>query len=264
MNELCIENKNKVIKYTFPESLSECSDRQLEIACRAMIQEGYSLSNDFIKDFCELKKDDFKLLTPIALHNIRERCLAVIKDCDASYDKSKIKVVEIGKTPHYGVEDRMSNLTWEEFIYADQFLMKKEFVMLAATLYRPQKKQWDKESDRRISFTPYGLQNRLPEFEKLKPETIIAITVNYRALRRKCIEGRYRQIFPYWEKQEEEEQEPEEKPEKPETFSWAKIHKDLMGDYIHEEPKFLKLNMHNILYKLDRLIEENRKNKNKK
>jgi hypothetical protein len=87
------------------------------------------------------------------------------------------------------------------------------------------------------------------------------------AMRKGCLEQKYGYVFPYRESlDEQEEEEPQETiPEEPRPesgrFSWVNVHRNLLGDAIQEEDRFLKLSVHTVLYRLNRVIQQERKRK---
>ncbi len=85
-------------------------------------------------------------------------------------------------------------------------------------------------------------------------------------MRRASLEDAYPEIFPLQSSEENADQTDEinddtEKQTEPVSFSWTRIHRNLLGDNIHEETKYLTLNVHTVLNRLNELIIENRKYK---
>ena len=269
MNVLEIKTTEGVKESQFPEKWVEASESQFVCACKALVNETYFRSADFIKEFLALSDTDFQTLTPFARYAIREQCGFIFEEQDYRFKTSKVPQMAIAGTTYWGILDNFSNITWEEFLYADQFLIQQEYENLCAVIYRPEKKHWDGESDRRIPFTIFGMRNRLELFKQVNYETLAAAVINYRAMRLACLEDKYHNIFSSkdelekneLEDDEQEEETPEQEKEEINRFSWVNIHRNLLGDNVHEEYKFLRLPVHTVLHRLNALIEENRKYK---
>lgn len=86
------------------------------------------------------------------------------------------------------------NVTWEEFVFADQLAQVENWAAVAASLYRPHLDSFTEDQDPRIPFSRYGLSNRLQLFQKLPKTTLTAFSINYLALRR-AMTSRYRYLF---------------------------------------------------------------------
>lgn len=86
------------------------------------------------------------------------------------------------------------NVTWEEFVFADQLAQSENWAACAATLYRPHLATYTEDQDPRIPFTKFGLSNRHTLFKQLPAQTLMAFSVNYLALRR-AMTSRYRYLF---------------------------------------------------------------------
>ena len=131
---------------------------------------------------------------------------------------------------------------------------------MIAVLYRPQRVKWDGESDRRIPFTTYGITKRYKEFAEIDDTLIYAIITNYRAMRTASLEEIYTEIFPYKHSFDNEEN-PNQSSQNENMFSWANVHTNLLGDDLSNESKYLQLNVHTVLNRLNTIIKENRTKK---
>lgn len=169
-----------------------------------------------------------------------------------------IETITIDGEEYVGYQDAFGNTSWQEFIYADQYLINSRFREMAAVLYRPKRKDYDGETDIRIPFTMYGTGYRLPKFVNLDDATIYALVMNYRMMRRASLESRYDAVFPYHEKSTTDD---DDEPTTADQFSWVKVHRNIMSDKFYMEEKFLESNVHTVIHRMNTVIEENRKNK---
>jgi hypothetical protein len=165
-----------------------------------------------------------------------------------------------------GYQPGFSNTTWQEFIFADQYIMNGKYREAAACLYRPQRTDYTGETDRRIPFTIYGTNSRMQHFNNIPEGELLAFVLNYKALRKRNLEEKYPFVFGerITEHDEMEHGETEHGTRSPSSvfrapFSWVGIHRDLMGDRFYDETKFYELNVHVILNRLNTVIKENGK-----
>ena len=84
-------------------------------------------------------------------------------------------------------------------------------------------------------------------------------------MRAASLESVYTEIFPYHDLNTADDDGPNDNPpepeEQPSQFSWTNIHRNLLGDNIQDEEKFLQLPVHTVLYRLNTLIQESKKRK---
>ena len=176
--------------------------------------------------------------------------------------KTKIQILT-------GPSDRLSNLTFGEFIYADSYFMaygisadQDFFEKHMAVLFRPstiksqlQTNELQPPSINRIPFNPDQIEENTKIINQLPPETKIAWQYNY-ILLRQHLESRYEFVFP---KVEEEL----EKTTTTETTAiyqqWMTVYDHFVGDdIIHSEDYFNK-NLHEFLRFLNNKIRESYK-----
>lgn len=196
--------------------------------------------------------------------------LYLLKPDDFNFKEWKMPTMKIGDTVYWGPASNFGNVTWQEFIYVDQCMMNGLYTAVMAALYRPERSGYDGETDRRIPFTIYGTSHRFKDFENIDEVFKLAVIFNYRAMRRASLEAAYPEIFPYHDAAADTDTDadtdadtdtPEEPKEELSAFSWTQVHRSLLGDRIEEEDKFLNLNVHTVLHRLNAVIVENRKSR---
>ena len=216
-------------------------------------------SDAFFSIVCGIDPAHVKLLEPYHKFSIEELFEFLLnEDWNASFTEQKFYSLTVEKDNFYGYISNFGNTTWEEFIWADQCFINKDYRSLIAVLYRQKRKNYDGETDIRIPFTNYGITKRLPVINKLDDATIFALVLQYKAMRKASLEEKYPQIFP-----EPMQPEPDEtpEPESPNNFSWVKVHRNILGDNFVQEKEYLQLNVHTVLNRLNDVIIESRKRK---
>jgi hypothetical protein len=182
---------------------------------------------------------------------------------ELSFKQQKIIELTCAKKQLHGYHSNFGNVTWEEFIWADQCFIDKNYKMMLAVLYRQKRPDYTGENDIRIPFSTYSINKRIKLIEALDEDTFTTLIIIYKAMRYACLELKYGAVFPYHEKVTDDvETEPTQiDSEEKDTFSWVKVHQNLLGDQLVEEDKFLKLNIHIVLNRLNKVIIDNRKRK---
>lgn len=138
------------------------------------------------------------------------------------------------------------NMTWEEFVYADQLASSGQWAAVAACLFRPLDTDASEESDTRIPFTSYGATHRLPLFSQLSVPMLRAVEVNYLALRRH-VTDRFPHLFFHGSATDSSES----------VTSWVDIDYQVLGDNFFEEAKLHHASADRVLAHLDHVIHEN-------
>jgi len=258
MNNIDIKYKKKNVSFQSPGSFEEMSQPQFIEACRYIIYHNAELKlpDSFYETLAGIPSEDISKISTYQKFRIKELFEFVLSG-DFEFSNQLIDYIEVDGIKYYGYQSSFGNTTWEEYIFADQFFISKNFEGIAAVLYRPERLNYDGETDIRIPFSSYGINTRIEKFKTLDPAVIMAIAVNYRAMRKKSIENRYYFIFP---PPIESDHKPEKEPDDNKQFSWVKIHRDILGDSYFEEEKQLKTNVHVILNRLNELIKDSHKN----
>lgn len=273
MSIITIEIAGKKNDVNCPNSFAEMNGKQFIEACRYIIARKTSLMipESFFTILASIPESAVNFLDRYQRYSIIEMFNWLLDESkELSFREQKIDSIILNDTELYSYQGNFGNLTWEEFIYADQFMINKLYKNLASALYRPIRPDYTGETDRRIPFSIYGTNHRLPLFNEIDDALLLAIVINYRAMRSACLEEKYTEVFPYRDTldenddQEEEEEEPEEKKVEPVHFSWVSVHRNLLGDQFYHEDKILQTNVHTILNRLNELIKENKKHQNGK
>ena len=158
-------------------------------------------------------------------------------------------------TTFYGYNADFSDVTWEEWTFADSYANAGRWEVVAAVLYRPERSQWNHETDRRIPFTKYGTEKRMEQTAKLDMLTMRAIQMNY-VLLRKRLTDHYVHLF--YEPLEDDGH-GHRKQTKQHT-DWLGLIRQMMGDNFYEEQKYLGLSVPSVLFQLESRVKEAKNN----
>ena len=169
--------------------------------------------------------------------------------------------VNIGKEGDCLAPDAdFSNVTWEEFMFCDNFAENKQWAGCMAVLFRPEKKDWDGESERRIPFTRQGTERRFPFFAELDEDLLNAYAVQYTVMR-KHMTDKYPRLF--IETDPEDDEKEEKRPQR-KKHSWLATIREMMSEHFWEEEKFLHLPVNSVLFQMNKAIIDNDKLNKKK
>lgn len=159
-------------------------------------------SNNFFKTWYALKQ--------IPPEFYQEKVLALI----SGNTRTKFPAAfRIGKTEFHPPQDKIFNLTMKEFSFADALYFKWRetgnhnlLIILAATLYRPERKKGNKEEDIRESFVKSSMVKRADLFEsKLSKKQLLSIVYAYEGSRNH-VAKLYPNVFPKQPEPEEGEE----------------------------------------------------------
>jgi hypothetical protein len=262
MNEIkIISGKNESV-YNVPESFDEMTRQQFILTAEQLIHAAAGIeSENYYPAMTGIEKKSWN-----KLHFFQQYSIKRLFDFVSVPEMSKqlLPVIEIAGQQFIGYQPGFSNTTWQEFIFADQYVMTGKYREAVACLYRPQRPDYTGETDRRISFTIYGTNSRMQHFNHIPEAELLAFVFNYKALRKRNLEERYPFVFG---ERKTENGETENETPSPSTvhrapFSWIGIHRDLMGDRFYDEAKFYDLIVHVILNRLNTVIKDSR-NKSK-
>ena len=266
MHTITITTNSATRYYSVPSSFEEMTERQFVAACRIMLGD---TSTDVISSISGIEKEILGELSPFQLYNITQLFESWNrKDAKLVFKEWKIPEIIVGGVTYYGPTSNFGNITWGEFVYADQCMMQGFHKAVVAALFRQQRDGYTGETDIRVPFSTYGTTRRFEVLKDLDEATILGVILNYRAVRAASLEATYSSIFPYLDDHTENTdsdliddtpQEPEESASHP--FSWTVVHRNLLGDNIQDEEKYLQLPVHTVLYRLNQLIIESRKSR---
>jgi len=259
MQELKIVYKKKETIHRAPAAFDEMTREQFILTAENILRSAIG-SHDSDWYFCKMLGIDEKIwkkLPSFYCYSIRG-LFEYTGETEPPITKQLLPYIEINGQKYIGYQPGFSNTTWQEFIYADQYILQRKYREAAACLYRPQRANYDGETDRRIPFTIYGVNNRLEFFKDIPEAEIFAFVLNYNALRKRNLEEKYPFVFGFRKEKEEEE---EKKGSAPGTFSWVAIHREMMGDNFYDESKYFELGVQVVLHRLNSAIKENKSKK---
>ncbi len=262
MQKLTFEIKGKRTELEVPSTLAEMTGDHF-LAAAKMVLSG-SADDETLAILTGMPRDVLRKLDRFQRYSVEDlfSFLYRISPEDLSFKEWKLGNLCVDGTDYYGPTSNFGNVTWAEFVYVDQCMINGLHKAAVAALYRPQRKEYDGETDRRIPFTIYGTTHRFALFETVPESEILAVVLNYRAMRRAALEEKYPRIFPYHDSTPDPDEDTETQSDDIAAgFSWTQVHRALLGDRIEEEDKFLNLNVHTVLHRLDAVIEENRRRK---
>lgn len=266
MNTLTYEIDGVRTDVKMPSALSECNGDQLISVAAACL--GHLSEDDALRQVGGIPDEVVKALSPFQRFKLIEALEPIFSFSakDLKFKDWKIPQIIIDGSLLYGPESSFGNVTWGEFIYADQCMINRLYQAAIAAMFRPERPEWDGETDRRLPFTVPGTKHRFPIFGNIDEALSMAIVWNYRAMRSASIEAAYPALYPYYDpdaKQEkdEEDDEPAENEEQPTAFSWINVHRDILGENIQDEEKYLALPVHTVLYRLNAAAIEARNRK---
>ncbi|MCL2289326.1 MAG: hypothetical protein FWC34_01275 [Bacteroidetes bacterium] len=253
MNEIKIVVAKKELIYQAPEAFDEMTREQFILTAEKIIHIAAGIDNDnYYPTMTGMEKKIWDKLHFFQRYSIK-RLFDFITLVSPPISKQLLPYIETGKQQFIGYQPSFSNTTWQEFIFADQYVMSGKYREAAACLYRPQRQDYTGETDRRIPFTIYGTNSRMSFFNNIPEAELFAFILNYKSLRKRNIEEKYPFIF---------SPKAQSTSQNNSTFSWVAIHRDLMGDHFYDETKFYELNVHVILNRLNTVIKDNRKRPN--
>ena len=265
MNTLSYEIDGNKAELEFPSSIAECDGEQLIAVAAAKM--GLLTTDEVLHQLCGIPVDIVESMSPFQRFSIAEATDSVVnfEKNALMWKEWKIPTITLGGKTFYGPENSFGNITWGEFIYADQCMINGLHQAAIAALFRPERPGWDGETDRRLPFTVHGTKFRFPKFGDMDGALAAAIIWNYRAVRSAAVEAVYPALFPYFDpnakpEKDDDEGEPE-KTDEPDTFSWINVHRNILGEHIQDEDKLLNLPMHTVLYRLNAMILESKKRK---
>ena len=248
MKELKLDIDGVLSVHHIPESYDELSRGQLLAICSA---EGDNSSESTLYASLTGICEELWLEIPFPKRYILKRLFDFIFEKEPAFSKQLLPFIEVDGVRYIGYQPTFSNTTWEEFIYADGYMLAGRFREAAAVLYRPQRDGYTGETDRRMPFTIYGTDTRMKYLAHLPNDQLAAFVLCYKTLRKRNLEQRYTNVFAKSPKRRKTSLSQRES-----AFSWVSVHRDLMGDRFYDEAKFYASNVHVILNRLDKVIRE--------
>ncbi|MBQ3751701.1 MAG: hypothetical protein II865_10425 [Bacteroidales bacterium] len=248
MKEVKVSIDGVLSVHHVPESYDELSREQLLTVCSSL---GGALTESALyTSLTGICKETWEEI-PFPKRYFLKRLFDFLSDKEPAFSKQLLPWVEADGVRYIGYQPSFSNTTWEEFIYADGYMLSGRFREAAAVLYRPQRDDYTGETDRRVPFTIYGADIRMKHLAHLSDDQLAAFVLCYKTLRERNLVKRYPNVFARSPKRRKTSPSQRES-----AFSWVSVHRDLMGDRFYEESKFFASNVHVILNRLDRVIRE--------
>ena len=248
MKEVKVSIDGVMSVHHVPESYDELSREQLLTVCSSL---GGALTESALyASLMGICKETWEEI-PFPKRYFLMRLLDFVIEKEPAFSKQLLPFIEADGVRFIGYQPTFSNTTWEEFIYADGYMLSGRFREAAAVLYRPQRDDYTGETDRRVPFTIYGADTRMKHLAHLSDDQLVAFVLCYKTLRERNLVRRYPNVFARSPKRRKTSPSQQES-----AFSWVSVHRDLMGDRFYEESKFFASNVHVILNRLDRVIRE--------
>ena len=248
MKEVKVSIDGVMSVHHVPESYDELSREQLLTVCSSL---GGALTESALyASLTGICKETWEVI-PFPKRYFLMRLLDFVFEKEPAFSKQLLPFIEADGVRFIGYQPTFSNTTWEEFIYADGYMLSGRFREAAAVLYRPQRDDYTGETDRRVPFTIYGADTRMKHLAHLSDDQLVAFVLCYKTLRERNLVRRYPNVFARSPKRRKTSPSQQES-----AFSWVSVHRDLMGDRFYEESKFFASNVHVILNRLDRVIRE--------
>ncbi len=171
---------------------------------------------------------------------------------DFETSKNLLPTITTSAGKLHGYNANFSNVTWEEFIFADSYFLANKGVEFCSVLYRQEIAEPDVEKELRVPFTQEGANYRCKLLADVPPETITAVMLNYRMLRERYIVKYFKQIF---------KKSTIEKKSKKGSFSWLYLHRMLVRNNLGESAAIMKLPCKEVLTAINENIKESLKRK---
>ena len=248
MNEIKILSAEKELSYKTPASFDEMTPAQFILTAQKILQPEDETYYSAITGISQKIWDKLHFYQRYSI----KRLFDFTAESSPSITKQLLPCIEIDGQRFIGYQPTFSNTTWQEFIFADQYILSGKYREAAACLYRPQRSDYTGETDRRIPFTIYGTDTRMKYFNCLPEPDLFAFALNYKSLRKTHLEEKYPFVFPSATSRSQTNSKNNSQ------FSWIAIHRTLMGDHFYDETKFYQLNVHIILNRLNTIIQDNR------
>ena len=240
-------------EYQVPESWAELTTEQFKAWVRHGGELGAALSIDLLG-----------MDAVVALNLLPADWWVVNHELEWMTDTEGIRTLYIDEltmpdgTVFYGYNADWSDVTWEEWMFAENYAAAGHWEVVAAVLYRPERTDWNRESDRRIPFTKYGTEKRMEQTAKLDTDTLRAIEVNYKFLRKRMTDN----CVHLFHEPAEDEGKGQNMRKRRKSTDWLSIIRNMMGDNFYEEQKYLQLSVPSVLYQLEQRVKEAQKHGN--
>lgn len=255
MKEIVFKVAGKDYTCSIPEKWSEITQEQFVMFVKNIKSRREGISIDSIEQIIGI---DIVVAVSLTVSDwwFLQQQLAWMMDVN-SLDRLIVDELHLSDgTTLYGYSGDLSDVTFEEWIFADTYAGLQRWDIVAAVLYRQEKENWDHESDRRIPFSKYGTDARAKLTADLNPDILKAIRMNYLLLRRRMTR-KYKRLF---QESEVDTGKVGTKPPKSST-GWLTLIRNVMGDNFYEEEKYMRLSAPSVFFQLERMVKENNERK---
>lgn len=260
MNKISIQYKGKTKDGEMPSCWQELNREQFLAAVKIMplceMKKTYK-DDESLRVLCGIDKETWSK-TDRDIKIELSKYFDWIAQEIPEFQDAKMEWVEIEGVEYQGMKRSFANITWIEFVWADTLYLHERYDEMTAVLYR----RADRNRpgiDKRDPFDESEIGERAKLIRKLDDNTRIAIVIAYAAMKRSCLEKKYRYVFP--EREEKKEEAVKEKAKKnAEKFSWTEVHYNLMGERFYEAEKYEKTRLSIVLNHLNESIWNSMKN----
>lgn len=239
----------KRYEYTVPEKWSEVTADQF----RAYVELG-TFSVELVRRIMAMDDVVAVSLTPADWWCIRQE-FQWLRETEGIGKLFIDHVTTKDGTVCYGYNADFSDVTWEEWMFADSYASADRWDVVAAVLYRPEREAWNHETDRRRPFSKVGAESRVAQMKDVDPLTIQCIKVNYLMLRKRLTDHFYH-LFLDASNEEDGRQRQQGRTD------WLTIIRNMMGDNFYEEQKYYQRSVPSVFFQLERRVKEARKHGN--
>lgn len=233
-----------------PDRWEDLSQSQFLFVVSHMPQ-GDSLPYDIMRHLLSLSDEERLFLLPVHLFALHRDFFHFLDDYSA-IKRWLVSDITLADGRHcLPPAADFDNVSWEEFVFADQLAQLGNWGAVAACLFRPTVPNPSEDADPRVPFSRVGTTNRLPLFKQLDPTTILAVQINYLALR-SHLTDHYRHLF---------SSHPAAKGQP--SSSWPKISQSLLGEDVWNEQQLFRTSVSQVLFRLDNIIVQSLQNKSR-
>lgn len=228
-----------------PESWNDLTDEQF-LFCLSHYVGPEHTPAAIIRHFLDPDEEADFFLMPLHYNALYEGAFSWLRSFDSlrSWLPSTI-VINDGRECRPPLPD-FSNVTWEEFMYADTLAQRGQWIAVAACLYRPLAEGATEDDEPRVPFSSWGVNARLPLFGNIDAATQAAVEICYCSLKTR-LAARYPNLFGMSKASNGGK-----------PSSWMEISHTILGDTVWNEEQLHHTCVCEVLSMLDRKIKESK------
>lgn len=233
-----------------PESWNELTDEQF-LFCLAHYVGPEHTPVAIIRHFLAPDEEADFFLLPIHYNALYEGAFSWLRSFDGirTWLPSSIVLID-GRECRPPMPD-FSNVTWEEFMFADSLAQRGNWAGVAACLYRPLAEGATEDDDPRIPFSVFGVNARVGCFDIVGAHTLAAVEICYSTLKTR-LASRYPNLFGM-----------SKSGNGGKPASWMEISHTILGDTVWNEAQLHSTSVTEVLSMLDRKIKESKEERKK-